>query len=160
MDFFTSIFTGVGNFFAQIPMKVVLAFLVGALGSGAYITALYFKFIGDSDGNRDIIIKPFRKRYSTDISVNKCVWYSVVGGSIAVVFQVDVPNFVAVQSLILGATWPAIVSQFLSGRMSAPSKQEQEELDKFLSSEKPRPRRDIDIAEILKTLEGKVKTKK
>lgn len=113
----------VGNIFME-HSKLILAFLVGSLGSGAYITALYFKFIGDSDENRGIIFRPFYKKYSTDVDYRKCLWYCGVGGCIAVVFQFDVPTFVAVQSLILGATWPAIVSQFLSGRMAAPSAKE------------------------------------
>jgi len=108
----------------------VLAFLVGFLGSGAYITALYFKFIGDNDQNRSIIFQPFCQIYSNSVDMRKCFWYASVGGCIAVVFQFDVPTFVAVQSLILGATWPAIVSQFLSGRMAAPSAQEINNLEK------------------------------
>jgi hypothetical protein len=113
--------------------KLIFAFLVGFLGSAAYITALYFKFVGDSDQNRSIILKPFCKSTVSAISYVKCFWYCIIGGFIAVVFQFDVPNFVAVQSLILGATWPAIVSQFLSGRMSEPSPKEKAAAE-FLSS--------------------------
>jgi hypothetical protein len=108
--------------------KLIWAFGVGSIGSAAYITALYFKFIGDTDNNRKIVIGPFMKRYREDVSFWKCVWYCCVGGFIAVIFQFDVPNFVAVQCLILGATWPAIVSQFLSGRMANPHPKEIEDL--------------------------------
>lgn len=101
--------------------KLVYSFLVGFLGSAAYITALNFKFIGESDRHRKFVIGPFLQQYSNQISKSKCFWYCIIGGSVAVVFQYDVPNFVAVQSLILGATWPAVVSQFLSGRMTGPS---------------------------------------
>ena len=122
------------NLLSTINFKLVDSFFVGGLGSAAYITALYFKFIGDSDDNRSIIFAPFCKKTTNDTHILKCIWYCVIGGFIAVVFQFDVPNFVAVQSLILGATWPAIVSQFLSGRMASPSKQEIEKL--FGSGEK------------------------
>lgn len=126
--------------------KLVGAFLVGALGSAAYITALHFKFIGVNDEERAIILDPFKDRYSFRSSVNfyKCVWYSTVGGFIAVVFQFDVPNFVAVQSLILGATWPAVVSQFLSGRMVVPSRDELDNLRKTESSFDPTLKQSID----------------
>jgi hypothetical protein len=124
-----SALTQFGNIILE-HSKLVLAFLVGSLGSAAYITALYYKFIGDNDENRSIIIKPFCNPYSNYIDGRKCIWYCAVGGCIAVVFQFDVPTFVAVQSLILGATWPAIVSQFLSGRMAAPSPKELDSLSK------------------------------
>ncbi len=123
---------------ADSHMKLVLAFLVGAIGSAAYITALYFKFIGDTDGSRTILMRPFTKfKYNKKtgllerkMNIGKCVWYCFIGGCIAVIFQFDVPNFVSVQSLILGATWPAIVSQFLSGRMANPSQKELEDIAK------------------------------
>ena len=122
---------------ASVQVKLVYSFLVGSLGSAAYITALYFKFIGDSDDNRSIIFKPFCKKYTNDTAVLKCLWYCVIGGFIAVVFQFDVPNFVAVQSLILGATWPAIVSQFLSGRMASATKPELDKLNGLDNSKSP-----------------------
>jgi hypothetical protein len=61
-----------------------------------------------------------------------------------------VPNFVAVQSLILGATWPAIISQFLSGRMLNPSVAE------LAALEKGPEQLDDSIKTKLKELEGKI----
>lgn len=151
-----SFFLSVWGILSQIPPKIVGAFIVGALGSGAYLTALYFKFIGDSDGNRSIIMQPFKKQDSSGISLKKCFWYSSVGGAIAVIFQFDVPTFVGVQSLILGATWPAIVSQFLSGRMSSPSKQEQQDFEEFMSSIKTDTKsQKTKATEIIKKLRAK-----
>lgn len=108
--------------------RLLGSFLVGCIGSGAYFTALYFKFVGRSDAQRKIILDPFI-RYENDepkVSIRKVVWYCCLGGSIAVVFQYSVPNFVAIQSFIIGATWPSVVSQFLSGRMEEPTKDERE----------------------------------
>lgn len=102
--------------------KLIGAFLVGFVGSAAYITALYFKFIGVDDKSRSIIMNPFCS--NGRVSKVKCLWYACMGGCIAVIFQFDVPNFVAIQSLILGATWPAVVAQFLSGRLASPTKEE------------------------------------
>ena len=104
--------------------KLIFAFFAGMVGSAAYITALYFRFIGENDSERRVVMKPFMKRYSVfgELDKLKCFWYCCVGGAVAVIFQVDVPTFVAVQSLILGATWPAVISQFLSGKMVAPAR--------------------------------------
>lgn len=112
--------------------KLVWAFLAGAGGSSAYITALYFHFVGHTQIERRIVIERFLKKYSIhdEVDLPKCIWYCTIGGAIAVIFQVDVPNFVAVQSLILGATWPAVISQFLSGRMVSPSKQDLNDIQK------------------------------
>ena len=114
----------------EIYLKLLYSFTVGGIGSAAYITALYFRFVGETKETRRIVIEPFLKRYSDVASVPKCFWYCLIGGFIAVIFQFDVPNFVAVQSLILGATWPAIVSQFLSGRMTHPNPRE---IDEFIN---------------------------
>jgi hypothetical protein len=103
---------------------LIKAFIVGALGSVAYITALYFKFIGGTDENRNIISGPFLRKDGGGISFAKIIWYCFIGGCISVIFQIDVPNFVAIQDFILGITWPAIVSQFLSGRMVYPNPEE------------------------------------
>ena len=111
---------------------LVFAFLIGFMGSAAYITALLFNFIGDGATSRAAMLKPFCTKYSQDIHWLKFIWYCVVGGTVAVVFQLNIPNLVAVQNFILGATWPAIVSQFLSGRMSSPAKEDLEDITKEL----------------------------
>lgn len=120
--------------FFSSHLKLIFAFVVGFIGSAAYLTALYFKFIGDTETNRQIVLQPFFKKKKnfleeSQMGIQKCLWYCMFGGLIAVIFQFDVPNFVGVQSLILGATWPAIVSQFLSGRMANPTKSELDALD-------------------------------
>ncbi len=139
--------------------KLFGSFLVGMLGSAAYFTALYFKFIGISDEQRGILLEPFKEPpsyarlfNSKPFSSKKVLWYSIIGGFIAVVFQYDVPNFVAVQSLILGATWPAVVSQFLSGRMVAPSQEE-------LKEKTPKPYGQ-DVEKRIKKIEQGLKKKK
>ncbi|MBP9718944.1 MAG: hypothetical protein KBD46_00580, partial [Candidatus Levybacteria bacterium] len=119
----------------QVEPKLIFAFLVGFLGSVGYVTALHFKFVGGADKNREIIIKPFYSS-SSFLTFFKHFWYCLIGGLIALIFQIDVPNFVGIQSLILGATWPAIVSQFLSGRLVSLSDEERGATD-FGSNENP-----------------------
>jgi len=131
------------------------AFIVGFFGSAAYITALFFKFIGDSEERRRIVIGPFLRSDMKKAGIMKCIWYCIIGGFVATVFQFDVPNFVAVQSLILGATWPAIVSQFLSGRMTSPS---QKEVDEFVNSQPASPLNTDEISKRLEEIHSKLTT--
>lgn len=104
----------------ELFWKLFFSFIAGALGSTAYITALYFHFVTTSKQQRNEVIKPFYRRYTGSLCYKRVGWYAFIGGSIAMIFQVDVPAFVPVQSLILGATWPAVISQFLSGKMTEP----------------------------------------
>lgn len=112
---------------ATLPLtqKLILSFVVGFLGSAAYLSTLFFKFVGDEDNSRRVMLQPFQGR-NIAITLFKCCLYCFIGGAVSTVFQYDVPNFVPIQDLILGVTWPAIISQHLSGRMKKPS---QEELD-------------------------------
>ena len=102
----------------ELFWKLFFSFAAGALGSTAYITALNFHFVTSSKEQRDKVIKPFYRKYTDSLCYKKVGWYAFIGGSVASIFQVDVPTFVPVQSLILGATWPAVISQFLSGKMT------------------------------------------
>lgn len=121
--------TSVAVVFISTHHILFKALLVGFLGSAAYVTALNYKFVGLNDKNRSVVIAPFCKE-AGKIGFLRSFWYCMVGGFIAVIFQYDVPNFVAVQCLILGITWPAIVSQFLSGRMVEASREEIDSLSK------------------------------
>lgn len=150
----------VGLIIVSPYLKLVYAFIVGMIGSAAYVTALYFKFIGETDDTRRIVMGPFLKfkngkdgLFRSSMSVWKCIWYCGMGGCIAVIFQFDVPNFVSVQSLILGVTWPAIVSQFLSGRMVYPNKGELEKLERFSTTTIHTP----DLVKRAKEIEDEIK---
>lgn len=130
---------------------------MGFLGSIAYFTALYFKFVGINDDYREIILEPFlRNKYSSSISKRKVLWYSSIGGFIACVFQANVPTFVAIQSFIIGATWPGVVSQFLSGRMESPTHDEQNKKDLAKKMEENEREADVDsIANLMKKIAEK-----
>lgn len=99
------------------------AAFIGFAGSMAYFTAAYFGFVGQSLDSRAHILRHFQGR--NGVHLLKVIWYAVFGGVIATVFQLLQSEFVPVQSLILGATWPAVVTQFLSGRQTGPSADEE-----------------------------------
>ncbi len=122
-SYFTSIFIE--------HQRLFWSFIIGATGSAAYFTALYFKFVGYTDAHRNIIIEPFRKTndyFFNRISGWKVLWYCCVGGAISLIFQISTPQLVAIQGFILGAAWPSVVSQYLSGRMGKLSDEEADEI--------------------------------
>ena len=98
------------------------AAVVGAVGSLAYIYAIYFGFVGAGRDSRDYLLSGFRNR--TRMSSVRVIWFGVVGAATAAVFQLPQSEFVPIQSFILGATWPSIVSQVLSGRQAGPTEDE------------------------------------
>ncbi|MBI4201782.1 MAG: hypothetical protein HY532_01525 [Chloroflexi bacterium] len=89
----------------------------------AYYTVVYFGFIGAGRESRDYILSHFWGKNGGG-TLLKVTWYILVGGAIAGVFQLAETAFVPVQSFILGATWPSIVGQLLSGRQAGPSEGE------------------------------------
>jgi hypothetical protein len=116
--------------------KIFLAFSMGSLGSLAYLAALYFRFVGLAPKDLNILLEPFKDCSNENHSRSrwwvvtlKGMLYASVGGFIAVVFQWDVQNFVPVQDLIMGITWPTVVTQFLSGRLAGPRNDEKDKID-------------------------------
>lgn len=107
----------------DLGLKLFFAFIAGFIGSLAYVSVLYFKFIGRSNHERDLILRPFLSGVS-GIHFWKLIWYCCIGGAIAVIFQYPEPTFVPVQNFLLGVSWPAIVSQHISGRMKSPTEDE------------------------------------
>ena len=106
------------------------AFAVGIAGSIAYFTVVYFGFIGSGEDSRNFILKFFQSE-DDSVSLRKIVWYSLIGGTIATIFQLAESQFVPIQSFVLGTTWPSVVGQLLSGRQTGIS-QDQMLLDSNL----------------------------
>ncbi|MBI2171698.1 MAG: hypothetical protein HYU30_06720 [Chloroflexi bacterium] len=117
MDALTDTNVIINSIEAVTEWRGLWAFLIGMVGSVAYFTVVYFGFVGSGKESRDLILGYFwGKNGRTTLA--KVAWYSLVGGLIAGVFQLAERAFVPVQSFILGATWPSIVGQLLSGRQS------------------------------------------
>ena len=106
---------------------ILVAFIIGFLGSLSYYTSVWFGFIGGDSVSRKIILKPFTECewYLKPLNI---IWYCFIGGFIAVVFQLPQSTFAPIQSFILGCSWPSIVIPFLSSRMYEASRKELDEM--------------------------------
>lgn len=90
------------------------AFLIGALGGSAYLIAAWAGFVGKDDSSRDRVLKYFGQSGGFVLVPA----YIVTAGGIALVFQLPERGLVPIQAFIIGCTWPAVVSNYLSGRQS------------------------------------------
>ena len=91
---------------------IVCAIVLGAGGSTSYYTALHFRMISVPD--QDNLLQRFNPR-------SRVAWFAAIGGFVALVFQLAQFNsFAPVQSFVFGMTWPTLVSQYLSGKQTAP----------------------------------------
>jgi hypothetical protein len=107
------------DFWDQHPLfqAIAGAVIIGTVGSAAYLTALFLGFLGDTP------LKALRPRFETiagtppvtRLSSLRFVAFVVFGGFVASVFQLaQGTTFAAVQALVLGATWPTVISQILT----------------------------------------------
>jgi hypothetical protein len=83
----------------------VQAFIVGIIGSLAYYTALRLGYIGGEQ--RTVLLGLFDR-----VAI---VWFCLVGGCVASVFQLAQPGtFAPIQALVLGVTWPTLIAQYVT----------------------------------------------
>jgi hypothetical protein len=91
--------------------------IVGLIGSAAYMTALFLGFLGDAP------LKALQPRFEVlrgtppvvKVSRLKLSLFALFGGLIATVFQLaQGVTFAPIQALVLGATWPTVISQILA----------------------------------------------
>lgn len=90
------------------------AALIGAAGSLAYFTGLYFSFL-----QNEVIfgrLWPPARQSSLAVRIFRVFWFALIGGAVAFVFQLPEANLAPIQAFIVGTTWPTIVSQVLTGR--------------------------------------------
>lgn len=93
------------------------AAIIGGLGSAAYLTALLLGFLGDGP------IAQLRPRFEVvkgtpavkSLSGPRLVLFAVFGAFVASVFQLPQGALLApIQALVIGATWPTVISQILT----------------------------------------------
>jgi hypothetical protein len=83
----------------------VYAFIIGIVGSLAYYTALRLGYIGGE--NQASLLEVFDGW--------TIVAFCLLGGGIAAIFQMAQPNaFAPIQALVLGITWPTLISQYVT----------------------------------------------
>jgi hypothetical protein len=92
------------------------AALIGAAGSLAYFTALYFGFII----NQEIFDRlwPTRRGVRLGTRIFRIFWFTLLGAAVAFIFQLPERYLAPIQAFIVGTTWPTIVSQVLTARQA------------------------------------------
>ena len=93
---------------------------IGAAGSLAYASALYFGFIIADDINKQLWPSKGRSERAL-ASFLRLMWFVLVGAAVAFIFQLPEGVLAPIQAFILGATWPTVVSQVLTGRQTGKS---------------------------------------
>ena len=91
------------------------AILIGAIGSGTYLVAVWVGLIGPTEkGVSDLrLLDHFSKMW-----LIKVPSYVGSGGAVAMVFQLTEAKLIPVQAFIIGCTWPAVVANYLSARQA------------------------------------------
>ncbi|WP_299292092.1 hypothetical protein [Nitrosopumilus sp.] len=97
---------------ANNASAIVGSSIMGIVGSTAYLVASKLGFIKFN----------FNKKFQ-DIGYGRAFGYSMIGGAVATVFQIpELPNFIPIQSFVLGITWPLLVAQYTSKTENTPEK--------------------------------------
>jgi hypothetical protein len=103
---------------AQIPLahsySGFWAIGIGALGSAAYLYAAFTGFIGQDADARSRILAHLGGGLLA--AAAKVAAFALIGGGVAMVFQLTEHYLVPVQAFILGCSWPAVVANYLSAR--------------------------------------------
>ena len=99
------------------------AALIGAAGSLAYFSALYFGFIVGPD-----ILARLWPATGGNWRALRISWFITIGAIVAFTFQLPQGTFAPIQAFIVGTTWPTIVTQVLTGRLSSDSSRLSEQI--------------------------------
>ena len=92
------------------------AALIGGAGSLAYFSALFFGFIQ----GEEILAKlwPTLRNMSGYTKALRVIWFMLIGGAVAFIFQLPQGDLAPIQAFIVGTTWPTIVAQILTTRQA------------------------------------------
>ncbi len=93
---------------------------IGAAGSLAYASALYFGFVFAEDIMKRLWPSSNNSE-RTGESILRLLWFILIGGAVAFIFQLPESVLAPIQAFIIGTTWPTVVSQVLTGRQSGTS---------------------------------------
>lgn len=113
------------------PIEIIGAFIIGFIGAISYLFVVYIGFAGGKnlDDCRTILeaflkkskIKFLSKYFNISwiITTLMVLCYSILGGSMALIFQLTYNGvFAPIPALIMGITWPILVSSYLAGKLS------------------------------------------
>lgn len=112
-------------------LVLITAFLIGMFGAAAFHLGVYTGFIARESrpGLLEFLHTEFANRSAvTQQAIVKarllCLAFWSFGGIVAMVFQMaDADSLVPIQAFVLGASWPTVVTQLMSGRNSPPPPQ-------------------------------------
>jgi hypothetical protein len=125
----SGLFGPITNVLWRRTLVLAFAFCIGMLGAAAFHFGVFIGFIArDSRGN---LLEFLHAELLTRRLVSPSeLWYfrfrSVAfwtfGGVVAAVFQMaDADSLVPIQAFVLGASWPSVVTQLMSGRSNPPA---------------------------------------
>ena len=103
------------------------AALLGALGSLAYFTAMYFAFVGTNDLLGKFWV-PGGGIGGGFANLFRVVWFALIGAAVSFIFQLPETTLAPIQAFIVGTTWPTIVAQVLTGRQGDSPKMIKEQI--------------------------------
>jgi hypothetical protein len=112
-------------------LVLITAFLIGTFGAAAFHLGVYTGFIARESrpGLLQFLHVEFATRTRVTELERRLVWFLRIsfwcfGGIVAVVFQMaDADSLVPIQAFVLGASWPTVVTQLMSGRSTSPPPQ-------------------------------------
>lgn len=99
--------------------SVVGAFTVGLLGAAAFCLGVFCGFI--SRESRERLLEHLADKETGKPKIGVVFLFCAFGGVVAAVFQAAQASiFAPIQALVLGATWPSVVTRIMSGNDSSP----------------------------------------
>jgi hypothetical protein len=112
-------------------LVLLTAFLIGFGGAAAFHYGVFIGFIArDSRASLleflhiESVVAARLSRRDMSLLWLRRVLFWMFGGGVAVVFQMaDADSLVPIQAFVLGASWPSVVTQLMSGRSLPPPPQ-------------------------------------
>jgi hypothetical protein len=112
-------------------LVLMTAFVIGTAGAAAFHLGVYAGFIARESrpGVLEFLHTEFLNRTTItqqEMSLARTlrIAFWCFGGVVAVVFQMaDADSLVPIQAFVLGASWPTVVTQLMSGRSAPPPPQ-------------------------------------
>jgi hypothetical protein len=107
--------THLNQLLGENSLNLILTFVIGVAGSGAYYFAVYIGLIGRrSDGKRSEAAK-YLVREDDSIYLIRLLLFLFFGGIVSLVFQLPQASaFAPIQAFVLGATWPSVVDRMIA----------------------------------------------
>jgi hypothetical protein len=124
----SGLYGDITNIGLRRTLVLITAFLIGMCGAAAFHLGVFLGFIARDSrtGLLEFLHIDFANRpqaAAREIWIKRCLRFSfwIFGGIVATVFQMaDADSLVPIQAFVLGASWPSVVTQLMSGRSTPP----------------------------------------